>query len=185
MEEYRLKSFLAYPGMREYFEQNGYAEVWHGGYGTFMMPPYIYQAVYLGALGEACGKFILERETGLSFEDINDVNKFEAFDFALKENKDIYVDFKHWKGREASSSQLIINQRWINEIKRKMEIVGAKAVFIIGLIEDVQNKEKGKEYDDFKQKDSNIFYIPSLIDNSGRAIDRNISAFKFIYDKIK
>ena len=185
MEESRLKTFLAYPGMREYFEQNGYAEVWHGGHGTFMMPPYIYQAVYLGALGEACGKFILERETGLSFEDINDVNKFEAFDFALKENKDIYVDFKHWKGREASSSQLIKNQRWINEIKRKMENGGAKAVFIIGLIEDVQNKEKGKEYDDFKQKDSNIFYIPSLIDNSGRAIDRNISAFKFIYDKIK
>lgn len=123
-EEAHLAQILSYPGLKEHFIRHGWATEF--GTGPYIMSPVLFQNIYKGALGEAAGKFILERELGLTLREIEDPEKFELFDFAADGN--IFFDFKHWKGN------MQVEERPIRtKILKKLDGAGGKRAFIINL----------------------------------------------------
>ncbi len=124
----RLRTLLSIHSVKKYFENKGYAQYFNANDG--MILPVIYQNIYKGALGEEAGKAILE-SWGIQLAEIEDPTKFEKFDFCLKNNEDIYIDFKNWSDRErvdaAETKEKIIE---------KLNKVGGKKAFIINMIAD-------------------------------------------------
>ena len=79
-----------------------------------------FQGLYLGALGEVVGKYILEKELGWDLEEIDDVSHYELFDYKLN---NIYFDFKHW------DMFRINNDEYVQKVQRKLNRVkGEKAI---------------------------------------------------------
>lgn len=160
MEKSRLAIMLRYKGLKEYFIKKGYATEWIRG--RYIMSPVIYQEIYLGALGEAAGKFIIEDNTTFRLLPITDKTKFEAFDAVIDGLDGVYIDFKHYQYLSVQEDDLReeYSQNNKEKILRKMDIIGAKAAFIIGII--APEGERMEAY-----RDGNIYYIPQLIHNDG------------------
>lgn len=172
-----LDTILLYPGMMEWLHENGVATSWNAGNGTYGMTPYAFK-IYKGILGEVAGQYIIRKELGLDLSDIDDLHKFEGFDFVMKDYPKVFVDFKHWNGsglEYADDFQNEKNEAWINKNKQKMSIVGADTAFIVGIIEN-DGKSKAWERD-------NIVCIPSLIDKEGNPVADNIAALKDYLNK--
>lgn len=126
-EDARLELILAYPGMRDHFVKNGWATEF--GNGPYILSPVLFQNIYKGALGEVAGSFILQQELGLSLQEIEDLARFEAFDFVL--NDTIYFDFKHWKAKTQMEEATMRNK-----LLTKLDAVNGKRAFIINLFSD-------------------------------------------------
>ena len=161
-EDSRLPFALKYSGMKEYFEKSGYATTFVAN--DYMMSPVLYYNIYKGALGEVAGSYILERELGISLSDITDPEKFEFFDYKMRE--DVYVDFKNWKFTYTQDRESIKK-----EISYKMDEIRAKRVYIINLIDSGEHVAT-------KQIDERIIEIPGLIDENGKIIKENIRMIK-------
>ena len=146
--EARLEEILKFAGMKEFFERNGYATCFEKN--MHMMSPGLFHNIYKGAIGEAAGRFILQKTMGLTLQPITDPERFEFFDYILKQ--DVYIDFKHWKFTYMTDRQKIQQ-----EIIRKMDAIGAKKVYIINLLVGQSVLEGRKSVDD------RIVEIPGLI----------------------
>lgn len=159
-ETSRLQQILKYPGMKTYFDENGWATEF--GNGDMIMSPVLFQNIYKGALGEAAGYYVFIKEFGIDLKPITDPSKFEFFDYEISDG--IYVDFKHWKYGypEDRSTKLA-------EIKSKMQSIGAKKVYIVNIVSD-------KEFGVGTYNDGEIVEIPRLIDEDGN-VDKNIMRF--------
>lgn len=119
----RLEKILAYPGMEEYFSQQGWATAFMPC--DYMLSPALFHNIYKGALGEVAGKFILE-QLGIPLIEIDDPACFELFDYKI--NDSVYVDFKHWKSR------MHMNQDQMREkCRNKLYHLHGKRVYIINL----------------------------------------------------
>lgn len=126
-EEARLAQILSYPGLKEHFINRGWATEF--GTGPYIMSPVLFQNIYKGALGEAAGKFILEKELGLILQEIEDPEKFESFDFVT--DGDVFFDFKHWKwNMQVEGSPMRA------KVLKKLDAVGGKKAFIVNLFSD-------------------------------------------------
>jgi len=166
-EESRLQQILLYPGMKEYFVENGWAT--NFGNEEKIISPILFQNIYKGALGEVAGKFILKKELGIELKEITDPEKFEFFDYEVAEG--IYVDFKHWKygyPDERAKKQ--------HEIRNKLKAISGKQVFIINVVADEQWGIRGT-------KDGEIIEIPRLIDNDGVIDKKTIKYLKGAFDE--
>jgi hypothetical protein len=151
----RLPVMLRFKGMRKFFEKNGYATEFKES--RWMMPPAIYNNIYKGALGEVCGKFILESCIyGLHLDEITDPVKFEKFDYVLGGDDRIFFDFKHW-----SEKTIIMLKEKDPEIRMKMTAAGAARVIIVNIIKDSCG------HDVFCSPDHKIVMIPYIIDADG------------------
>ncbi|MBM6871907.1 hypothetical protein, partial [Pseudoflavonifractor phocaeensis] len=126
-EDARLAQILSYPGLKEHFIHHGWATEF--GTDPYIMSPVLFQNIYKGALGEVTGKFILEKELGLTLREIEDPEKFELFDFAA--DGDVFFDFKHWK-RNMQVEERPIRTKLLN----KLDCVGGKRAFIVNLFSD-------------------------------------------------
>lgn len=146
--EARLEEILKFAGMKEFFERNGYATCFEKN--MHMMSPGLFHNIYKGAIGEAAGRFILQKTMGLTLQPITDPERFEFFDYILEQ--DVYIDFKHWKFTYMTDRQKIQQ-----EIIRKMDAIGAKKVYIINLLVGQSVLEGRKSVDD------RIVEIPGLI----------------------
>lgn len=124
--EARLSQLLDFPGMRQFFEKNGWATRFEEQ--PYMLSPVLFHNIYKGSLGEVAGKFILE-QSEIALQPITDPNKFEFFDYEMVDSPDVYIDFKHWK--ETFSAN---HGQMIQAISKKMGKIGAKQVFIINLL---------------------------------------------------
>jgi hypothetical protein len=91
-----------------------------------MLTPPIFNNIYKGALGEVCGKHILETYLNIELLEL-DVNEFEIFDF--KTEKNIYIDFKLWNDQIRVPAEDIIKN-----IQYKMEQVKTEKVLIINIL---------------------------------------------------
>lgn len=120
----RLEKILAYPGMQEYFCQQGWATAFYPC--DYILSPVLFHNIYKGALGEVAGKFILEKQLGIFLTEIDDPACFELFDYKI--NDSVYVDFKHWK------DGVHINRDQIRKKCRdKLRQLHGKKVYIINL----------------------------------------------------
>lgn len=159
-EKSRLQYMLRFPGLKAYFEQEGFATTFKPK--EYIINPTMFVELYLGALGEVAGQFILSKTLGIRLDDITDPDKFEAFDFAVAGHEGVYIDFKHhhYYEEEESAKQLdrYIYQR--NKITKKMEIINAKSVFVVGILKPTSSEHR-------PWADGNIIYIPYLIDENG------------------
>ena len=121
----RLGLLTKIPEVKAYFIEHDYALEFKKDEAIIL--PVVYQNIYKGALGEAAGKAIL-RQYGIEIESICDLSKYEKFDFCLKANKDVYVDFKNWSDEDRESAAKYIEKSY-NKLKR----IGGRKAFIINI----------------------------------------------------
>lgn len=151
-EEARLSALLAYPGMREHFAEHGWATEFPPG--PYILSPVLFQNIYKGALGEVAGRFILQRELGLTLSELEDPRHFEAFDFRAGDG--LFFDFKHWKSKT-----------WMDEdamrtkALEKLDAVGGRTAFLINLIWDGASRPACTA-------DGRLVEIPGLLLPDGR-----------------
>ena len=161
-----LPVMLRFEGMRKFFEEEGYATEFKES--RWMMPPVVYNNIYKGALGEVCGKFILESCIyGLQLDEIDDRAKFEKFDFVLHNNSRIFFDFKHW-----SEQTSIMLKEKEPEIRMKMAAVDAVRVIIVNIIQG------SVDYGKFESADGMIVMVPCIINSDGNPVDEMIDKIR-------
>lgn len=89
------------------------------------MSPALFNNIYKGALGEYVGRLILWKYK-INLDDITDENLFELFDFSVKNNPSVFVDFKNWK--ESTSFK---EDDMVKKIIGKATKCKAKAIIVI------------------------------------------------------
>ena len=130
----------------------------------WMLTPPLFNNIYKGALGEVCGKHILQTLLEVDLQELS-MSEFESFDFKM--NQGIYIDFKLWNDRIG-----IPADKLTDKIREKMDKIGAKQVFIINIL--------GTESENFRpiiSSDKKIIEIPFLCTQG--SIDD--SALTFLY----
>jgi hypothetical protein len=163
-DDARLQMLLNIKGIRELFQKRGYAE--HFQTKKYIMSPALYTNIYKGALGEVCGRYIIENSTSLKLKEIQDGNQFEYFDYRIEDYPNVYIDFKHWKISSASYND---KDAIMTEIRSKMDKIGAQRVYIIGLLKDSESIAN-------ISADERIVTIPYLVDENAK-IARNMLKF--------
>ncbi len=157
----RIDKILKIPGIIEFFKDNGYK--FYFDQSSFLLMPEIFDRIYLGALGELVGKYILKENKIFTYE-IPELELFEIFDGKLSD--DIFVDFKFHN--ETSG----INRRKLNEIRKKKKKCNAKIVIIINIL------GTGK-YEMNSIEKEGIFFIPALFNTEdNRYAKENIEKIK-------
>lgn len=141
----KLQDLMTIEPLRELFVERGWATCFPDG--ELMLTPPIFNNIYKGALGEACGRYILEDILEIPLKEL-EISEFERFDFKT-ENK-IYVDFKLWNDRFAVPADEIILK-----IRDKMEKCDANRVFIINIL-----GWPGEEFHPIVSSDGKIVEIP-------------------------
>lgn len=160
----RLPVLMRYKGrhkdMVDFFKEHGWATKWIGG--NWLISPVLYQQIYLGALGEVAGQFILEDMTPWRLSPVKDLTKFEAFDALVKGLGDVYADFKYFKyfGHPDAEDSIAYTNEQRRKIARKMDIIGAKAAFIIGIIAPAGNPVSPRQ-------EGNVYYVPDIMFEDG------------------
>lgn len=148
----KLEKFVRLPEVKKYFNQpeNGFATSFEPN--DYIALPNVLDDIYRGVLGEAVGFAIFQNRLGIQLEEIKDLSKFEKFDYCLKNDKDIYIDFKHWSHRLDK-----MDDKEFKKISEKMQAVGAKAVLVVNVLANSENKVyTNKNY-------PNIYIIPYLL----------------------
>ena len=141
----RLQELMAIKPLYNHFNDRGWATRFAEG--ELMLTPAIFNNIYKGALGEVCGRYILQEQLGLPLGEL-DVSKYELFDFKMGDN--IYFDFKLWNANIAvPADKIILN------IKEKMKKCSADRVFVINIL-----GESGKEFHPVVSSDRRIVEIP-------------------------
>ena len=163
-DDARLQMLLNIKGIRELFQKRGYAE--HFQTKKYIMSPALYTNIYKGALGEVCGRYIIENSTSLKLNEIQDGNQFEYFDYRIEDYPNVYIDFKHWKISSASYND---KDAIMTEIRSKMDKIGAQRVYIIGILKDSESIAN-------ISADERIVTIPYLVDENAK-IARNMLKF--------
>lgn len=162
----RLEQILKYPGMRAFFEKQGYATAFVPS--PYIINPMMYSNIYKGALGEVAGRFVLE-SMGVRLSEITDPTKFEAFDYTVADDSDVYIDFKHYRMPHIDDIERNeYNESQEDKIRLKMQIVGAKKVFIISILAPDEENISA-------HTNGNIVYIPYLINKDGSPAQDNIN----------
>ncbi len=122
-----LPQMLEIPGVREYFNENGYAVFFEPN--KYMLSESILKSIYQGALGEVVGRCIIEKKLleilGLRFENLP-IKSYEKFDNKIK---DIYFDFKNWNG---SFTPTLSSK--ISNIRRKMKLTQADKLVVVNVL---------------------------------------------------
>ena len=126
-EDCRLQTILSCPGMKEFFENNGYATSFMPK--KFIMTPVIYQNIYKGALGEVAGKFIFENFFKIHLNEISDPSQFELFDYEMKPG--VFVDFKHWRPYYYTDLKKMYS--WIS---KKLDMCNGTHAYIVNVLAD-------------------------------------------------
>ena len=163
-DDARLQMLLNIKGIRELFQKRGYAE--HFQTKKYIMSPALYTNIYKGALGEVCGRYIIENSTSLKLKEIQDGNQFEYFDYRIEDYPNVYIDFKHWKISSASYND---KDAIMTEIRSKMDKIGAQRVYIVGILKDSESIAN-------ISADERIVTIPYLVDENAK-IARNMLKF--------
>lgn len=119
---------MQHEGIRQYFIDNDYATKLVET--THWLKPILFNNIYNGALGEVAGAYLWRSYDLPTLHKIPQKH-FERFDYQVDDN--IYVDFKHWQQswQDGDSAR--------EEIFAKMEITGAKLVFVINILANNDN----------------------------------------------
>lgn len=153
----RLQTILAYPGLRSWWKEQGYADTIKAQ--PYIMSPYLYTEIYKGTLGETAGKYILEKETGIILDDITDPCKFEKADYVIHDRPDEYVDFKHY-----GIATMKDGAQEFDNIIKKLDNINGKRMYVINLL---KGGSEGMLERSQRFRDGRIVVIPWMIDDKG------------------
>ncbi|MCL1468738.1 hypothetical protein [Argonema galeatum] len=120
----RLSDLMRIDILHKLFIDSGWATAFPES--ELMLTPPMFNNIYKGALGEVCGKHILQSLLNIHLLEL-DAHEFERFDFKTERN--IYIDFKLWNDRVAVQADDLVDN-----IREKMAIVGADRVFVINIL---------------------------------------------------
>lgn len=165
-----LPQMLEIPGVREFFNENGYAVFFEPN--EYMLSESILKSIYQGALGEVVGRFIIKKKLleilGLRFENLP-TKTYEKFDNKIN---DIYFDFKNWNGSYTPS----LSSK-ISNIRRKMKLTQADKLVVINVLKP--NFEVKPYLDTI---DGTILMLPYMYDLQKK--DWNYQGLKKLFDVI-
>ncbi|WP_017296086.1 hypothetical protein [Geminocystis herdmanii] len=148
----RLPELMKIEPLKQLFIEKNYATNFEKA--ELIISPPIFNNIYKGALGEVCGKYILEEYCKIELSELDD-HEFERFDF--KTANGIYFDFKYWGknfDKDAESE--------LEKIRGKMNEINAKKVFIINILADTDNRP----FNPISSDDNQIIRIPFLCQNN-------------------
>lgn len=145
-ESARLEELFEITGVKPFFESKKWATEFEVK--DYILPPELFNNIYKGALGEQVGKFIFEKHLKIELEELP-LEHYELFDFKIK-NKNIYIDFKHWKEQTEISSK-----EQLEKIQKKLNTVNGKKVLIINIL-------ASSDFKTIKTADNKIIQIPYL-----------------------
>lgn len=158
----RLDKLMAIPGMKSYFEKMGWATRWERS--EYIISPIIFNNIYKGALGEVCGRHILD-VFGVATAEIEDPAHFEKFDCvtALEGCEPVFVDFKHWK-RDSDRHGWDAVQLY-DHVFSKMRKVGTKRAVIANILPPADG--------DYcvhleQQGELSLLMVPAMVDENGQ-----------------
>ena len=141
----RLQELMAVRPLYDLFNCRGWATRFAEG--ELMLTPPIFNNIYKGALGEVCGRYILQEQLGLQLSEL-DISEYEKFDFKTKNN--VYFDFKLWNDNFAVPAENITPN-----ILDKMKDCNADRVFVINILGG-----PGKEFHPIMSSNRKIVEIP-------------------------
>ncbi|MFA7206597.1 MAG: hypothetical protein WC102_09745, partial [Saccharofermentanales bacterium] len=146
----RLQELMAVRPLYDLFNGRGWAT--RLAEGELMLTPPIFNNIYKGALGEVCGRYILQEQLGLQLSEL-DISEYEMFDFKTKNN--VYFDFKLWNDNFAVPAENITPN-----ILGKMKDCNADRVFVINILGG-----PGKEFRPTMSSNRKIVEIPFVCQN--------------------
>lgn len=154
----RLQELMEIQGVKEYFKNNSWATSFKKN--KFILPPELFNNIYKGALGEQTGKFIFETQYKIELEELP-LENYELFDYKIKD-KNIYVDFKHWK-----ENTKIDAKEQLNKISHKLNKLNGEKVYIINILSTVNRKP-------IPTADKRIIEIPYLWNSETKKFNQEI-----------
>ncbi len=146
----KLPDMLRIPGVREMFEQNGWACSFKEN--DYLMTPPLYNNIYKGALGEVVGRYIFQKVYGITLDEIDDYELFEVFDFKVH-GSSVYVDFKNWHENETTDLRSMLKK-----VLDKARKCNCKCVIIANLI-----TKRNWPIKDVTMEGVRIVSIPALV----------------------
>ena len=148
-----LKVLMQIPQIKDYFENKGYATNFEKS--KFILLPNVFNRIYLGALGEVVGEFLVNRylnKFGMNLERITSLERYEKFDFVFDNDK--YIDFKYWTGITDKD-----RQKEVERIIKKLDKCNGSIGFIINILKPANYNPK-----EYESPDSRLIIIPYLYD---------------------
>lgn len=148
-----LKVLMQIPQIKDYFKNKGYATKFENS--KFILLPNVFNRIYLGALGEVVGEFLINRylnKFGKHLERITSLERYEKFDFVFDNDK--YIDFKYWAGITDKD-----RQKEIERIIKKLDKCNGSIGFVVNILKP--NNYNPKEYE---SPDGRLIIIPYLYD---------------------
>lgn len=150
----KLQHMLRIPGVKELFQQNGYATSFEVN--DYIMTPPLWNNIYKGALGEVVGKFLLERNLKIVIKEIEDPALFELFDFEVA-GSSVYIDFKNWQEGVTEDKNAVIRK-----IADKAKKCGCKCVVVANIYAEGEWSISDTELDGIR-----IISLPCLVKSTG------------------
>lgn len=148
-----LKVLMQIPQIKGYFKNKGYATKFENS--KFILLPNVFNRIYLGALGEVVGEFLINRylnKFNKHLERITSLERYEKFDFVFDNDK--YIDFKYWTGITDKD-----RQKEIERIIKKLDKCNGSVGFVVNILKP--NNYNPKEYE---SPDGRLIIIPYLYD---------------------
>ncbi|MCH3978077.1 MAG: hypothetical protein LKJ94_01825 [Candidatus Methanomethylophilus sp.] len=175
----RLSLMCQDSDIKKMLESNGIPTVF--GKGKLIMSPPLFRNIYMGALGEKVGKFVLESHIeGLNLDDITNHENYEMFDFQLPNG--VFFDFKNWSTMHTSDSKH--TEKIINQIFFKLKKCGGRKAFIINVVSD--GRMNLNEMPDPRIQDGmKIFEVPYLFRVRKEGVFYNECAIKAISREVQ
>lgn len=165
----KLDLMLKIPGVREFMESNGYATEFVPN--TRIMVPPLFRNIYMGGLGEAVGKFLIERDCETTLCDMEPEN-FEQFDYRLPNG--VPVDLKDWNESVQNDADAV--EKLLSEIDKKMVRCNALELIVVNVVAgNFENYETKHTY--LRKEGRKIHVIPYLYGirgNRNRSNDEGI-----------
>lgn len=155
-----LKVLMEIPHIKEFFEEKGYATSFEKS--NYILLPNVFGRIYLGALGEVVGKFIVDdflKSFNMKLNRISSLEKYEKFDFVFDNDK--YVDFKYWTGHFDKE-----RTKWLEQCEKKLNKCEGKYAYIINIL-----KPENYAPQIYISENSRIIIIPYLYDSSTKQIN--------------
>ena len=157
-----LPVILKYRGrqqsLRDWWIQQGLATSFENK--PYVMCPFLYTEILKGMYGELAGKFIVENETDLVLEYIDNSKHFEKADFKVKNHDGWFIDFKFYSVATQKN-----NEKELKKILDKLNIIEGSRLFVVNVI---KGTVKGLSNITKSYYGDRITVIPWLIDEEGQ-----------------
>ncbi|NCO73915.1 MAG: hypothetical protein GW795_05210 [Cyanobacteria bacterium] len=147
----KLPELMKIDLLKDLFIENNWATNFEKA--ELIISPPIFNNIYKGALGEVCGKHILETYSDIKLLELDDI-EFERFDFKTADG--IYFDFKYWNNFDQDE------ETELEKIRAKMTEINAQKVFIINILANTDNCAFIPKY----HQEKKIIIIPFLCQNN-------------------